>query len=151
MSYFKELGEPVEEITEEQFEEKIKKISPFDFINSISYTKQDIMNPENETQYNAFIVNRGLGFGADTVIAANEMNSRTHIDERMQYDFLRHVVRKAKRYNKWIKSEESDIEAVKEYFGYSFNKAKETLTLLSKKDLEEIKHWLKTCKGGLND
>lgn len=148
MSYFKEFGPPVEEVDEKEYAEKIKKLSPFDFINSISYTKNDIMSEENENQYGAFIVNRGLGFSADTVIAANEMNSRTHLDNRMQYDFLRHVVRKAKRYNKWIKAEESNLEAVKEYFGYSYNKAKEALTLLSDKEIAEIKGWLATCKGG---
>jgi diacylglycerol kinase family enzyme len=148
MSYLEELGAPEDVASEEEYKEKIKKLSPFDFINSVSYTKQDIMNDDNENQYGAFIVNRGLGFGADTVIAANEMNSRTHLDNRMQYDFLRHVIRKAKRYNKWIKSDEDNIEAVKEYFGYSFNKAKEALKLLSDEDLAEIKVWLATSKGG---
>lgn len=148
MSYFKEFGPPVEEVDEKEYVEKIKKLSPFDYLNTITYSKQDIMTEDNESQYPAFIINRGLGFGADTVIAANEMNSRPHLDERMQYDFLRGVVRKAKRYNKWIKAEESNIEAVKEYFGYSFNKAKEALTLLSDKEIAEIKSWLATCKGG---
>jgi diacylglycerol kinase family enzyme len=148
MSYLEELGAPEDVPSEEEYKEKIKKLSPFDFINSVSYSKQDIMNETNENQYGAFIVNRGLGFGADTVIAANEMNSRTHLDNRMQYDFLRHVIRKAKRYNKWIKSDEDNIEAVKEYFGYSFNKAKEALKLLSDEDLAEIKVWLATSKGG---
>lgn len=148
MSYFKEFGPPVEEVDEKEYVEKIKKLSPFDYLNTITYSKQDIMTEDNESQYPAFIINRGLGFGADTVIAANEMNSRTHIDYRMQYDFLRSVIRKSKRYNKWIKAEESNIEAVKEYFGYSYNKAKEALTLLSDKEIAEIKGWLATAKGG---
>jgi len=148
MSYFKEFGPPVEEVDEKEYVEKIKKLSPFDYLNTITYSKQDIMTEDNESQYPAFIINRGLGFGADTVIAANEMNSRTHIDYRMQYDFLRHVIRKSKRYNKWIKAEESNLEAVKEYFGYSYNKAKEALTLLSDKEIAEIKGWLATAKGG---
>lgn len=148
MSYFKEFGPPVEEVDEKEYVEKIKKLSPFDYLNTITYSKQDIMTEDNESQYPAFIINRGLGFGADTVIAANEMNSRTHIDYRMQYDFLRSVIRKSKRYNKWIKAEESNIEAVKEYFGYSYNKAKEALTLLSDREIAEIKGWLATAKGG---
>lgn len=148
MSYFKEFGPPVEEVDEKEYVEKIKKLSPFDYLNTITYSKTDIMTEDNESQYPAFIINRGLGFGADTVIAANEMNSRTHIDYRMQYDFLRHVIRKSKRYNKWIKAEESNLEAVKEYFGYSYNKAKEALTLLSDKEIAEIKGWLATAKGG---
>ena len=148
MSILKGFGPPVDEVSDKDFEEKIKKLSPFDYLNTITYTKQDIMTEDNESQYPAFIINRGLGFGADTVIAANEMNSRTHIDYRMQYDFLRSVIRKSKRYNKWIKAEESDLEAVQEYFGYSFNKAKDALKLLSENDLARIKDFLATSKGG---
>jgi hypothetical protein len=148
MSYLEQFGPPEIEIHEEDYVEKIKKISPFDFINSICYTKQDLMDSENENQYSAFIINRGLGFGSDTIIPANEMNSRPNLDPRMQYDFHRHVIRKAKRYNKWLKAEEENLGVVQEYFGYSFNKAKEALSLLSEEDIAKIKHWLKTSKGG---
>ncbi len=89
-----------------------------------------------------------MGFGKDTVIAGNEMNSRPHIDNKLQYDFLRSVVRKAKRYNKWLKTEEENIEAVQKFFGYSFMKAKEALTLLSETDLDKIKLYQSTSKGG---
>lgn len=134
--------------TEEEFVEKAKKYSPFEFINSINYEKTDLMADGHESDYTAYIVNRGLGFGADTVIAANEMNSRPHIDSKMQYDFLRGVIRKAKRYNKWLKSEEEDLDAIKEYFGYSYEKAKDALKLLSHEQVAEIKTYLATCKGG---
>lgn len=136
------------EATEEEFKETSKKLTPFDFINSINYDKTDLMAEGNESNYTAYIVNRGLGFGADTVIAANEMNSRPHIDSKMQYDFLRSVIRKAKRYNKWLKSEEEDLEAIKEYFGYSYEKAKDAMKLLSVQQVAEIKTYLATCKGG---
>jgi hypothetical protein len=149
MSLFDELGPPIEDVTESDFVEKIKKISPFDFASSINDTKVNLIVDEaTESQYNPFIVNRALGFGADTVIAANEMNSRPHIDAKMQYEFLRGVIRKGKRYNKWIKAEESDLEAVQEYFSYSFNKAKEALRMLSADDIEKIKLKLATRKGG---
>ena len=143
------FGDPVEEIGEEQFQEKLKKMSPFDYVNSINFTKEDLMVDERtENEYNAFIVNRAMGFGPDTVIAGNEMNSRSHIDKKLQYDFLRAVVRKAKRYNKWLKSEEENIDAIQRFFGYSFNKAKEALRLLSETDIDVIKLYLNTSKGG---
>lgn len=149
MSLFDELGPPVEDVNESDFVEKVKKISPFDFASSINDTKVNLIVDEaTESQYNPFIVNRALGFGADTVIAANEMNSRPHIDAKMQYEFLLGVIRKGKRYNKWIKAEESDLEAVQEYFSYSFNKAKEALRMLSADDIEKIKLKLATRKGG---
>ena len=73
------FGEAVEAVNEEQFEDKLKKISPFDFVNSINYSKEDlIVDERTEKEYNPFIVNRAMGFGPDTVIAGNEMNSRHH-------------------------------------------------------------------------
>ena len=50
-------------------------MSPFDYLNSINYTKEDIMVDDiSEKKYNAFMVNRGLSYFYDTVIIANEMN-----------------------------------------------------------------------------
>ena len=115
------FGDPVVEVDEKEFEQKLKKISPFDFANSINHTKEDlIVDERTEKEYNPFIVNRAMGFGKDTIIAGNEMNARPHLDNKLQYDFLRSVVRKAKRYNKWLKAEEENIEAIQEFFGYSF-------------------------------
>lgn len=149
VSFIEELGKPFDTVNEDEFSEKIKKISPFDFIGSICFSKEElIVDEKTESQYNAFIVNRGLGFGSDTVIAANEMNSRPHIDKKMQYDFLKAVIRKSKRYNKWIKSEEENLELIQEYFGYSFNKAKEALNILTDTDLSKIKDFMKKSKGG---
>ena len=142
-------AKPIEEVNEEEFQHKLKKLSPFDFANSINYSKENlIIDERTEKEYNPFIVNRAMGFGKDTVIAGNEMNSRPHIDNKLQYDFLRSVVRKAKRYNKWLKTEEENIEAVQKFFGYSFMKAKEALTLLSETDLDKIKLYQSTSKGG---
>ena len=149
MSFLEELGPPVEVVDEKSFEVKTKKISPFDFANSINFTKENLIVDEaTEKEYNPFIVNRAMGFAADTVIPANEMNSRPHIDNKMQYDFLCAVVRKSKRYSKWIKSEEENLEAIQQYFGYSFNKAKEALRILTSEDIEKIKVKLARSKGG---
>ena len=149
MSFLEELGPPVEVVDEKSFEVKTRKISPFDFANSINFTKENLIVDEaTEKEYNPFIVNRAMGFAADTVIPGNEMNARPHIDNKMQYDFLCGVVRKSKRYSKWIKSEEENLEAVQEYFGYSFNKAKEALRILTSEDIEKIKVKLTRSKGG---
>ena len=143
------FGDPIEEINEADFQQKLTKISPFDFANSINFTKENlIVDERTEKEYNPFIVNRAMGFGKDTVIAGNEMNSRPHLDNKMQYDFLREVVRKSKRYNKWLKNEEENIEAVQKFFGYSFNKAKEALSILTETDLDRIKLYQTTSKGG---
>lgn len=129
-------------------------MKPFDFINSINTTKQNLMEgTENdalaEKGYSSFLTNRALSYHTDTVGLANEMNQRSGIDNKLQYDFLLNTVRPKKRYAKWVKkSKDGDIEVVKEYFGYGDVKARQALTILSDKELEEIKRIIH--KGGTN-
>jgi hypothetical protein len=100
-----------------------------------------------EKQYNAFMVNRGLSYFHDTTLMANEMNLNAHLDNRLQFDFFINIVRKKKRFSKWNKPETvSDVEVVKEYYGYSNEKARQALTLLTKDQIEVLKK--KVYKGG---
>jgi len=127
------------------------KLTPFDFINAISHTKQDLTESENwESEYKSYVINKGLSFYPDTVIQANEMNSRPHLDKRMQFSFLINIIRSKKRYSKWLKPEKlNDLEVVQEYYGYSKEKARQVLPLLSDEQINYIK--LRIKKGGLDD
>ena len=114
-------------------------MNPFELIKSISNSKKDIL--ENEKDYNAFMVNRGLSYFPDTVIYANEMNKYHHLDGGLQYQFLINIVRKRNRFSKWNKSTESDdIKIIKEYYGYSNEKARDVLPLLSSDNLNIIRN-----------
>lgn len=125
-------------------------MNPFDFLNAINDTKKQlIVDDLTEKQYNAFMVNRGLSYFHDTVLLANEMNRYHHLDGKLQFDFLLSTIRKKKRFSKWLKPEASDdLNAVKEYYGYSNEKAMAALSVLSDSDLAEIKR--KCSKGGRN-
>ena len=113
-------------------------MNPFELIKSISNTKKDIL--ENEKDYNAFMVNRGLSYFPDTVIYANEMNRFHHLDSSLQYHFLINTIRKRNRFSKWNKSIESEnISAIKQYYGYSNEKARDVLPLLSNENLKTIR------------
>jgi len=113
-------------------------LNPFELIKSISNTKKDIL--ENEKDYNAFMVNRGLSYFPDTVIYANEMNRFHHLDQRLQYHFLINTIRKRNRFSKWNKNVESEkLQIVKEYYGYSNEKARDILPLLSNEHLNIIR------------
>ena len=115
-----------------------QKINPFALINSISNSKIDIL--EDEKDYNAFMVNRGLSYFPDTVVYANEMNKFHHLDSRLQFDFLINIVRKRNRFSKWNKSNEGEnLKVVKEYYGYSNEKARDVLPLLSNGHLKTIR------------
>jgi hypothetical protein len=120
-------------------------MNPFNYVTSINYSKKDVM--EDEKTYNSYMVNRSLSYFSDTVVLANEMNRYHHLDNRLQYQFLINIVRKRKRFSKWLKPEvENDIELVKEYYGYSNEKARQVMSLLSPSQIETIKK--KVNKGG---
>ena len=123
-------------------------MNPFEYLNAINTTKKDIMVDDiAESGYAPFMVNRGLSYFADTVLYANEMNINHHIDHRLQFDFLINIVRKKKRFSKWLKAEEiSDLDVVKEYYGYSNEKARSVLSLLTDEQLTELKK--RISKGG---
>ena len=123
-------------------------MNPFDYLKAINETKKDIMVDDiAEKEYNPFIINRGLSFFRDTILYANEMNRFHHLDHRLQYDFFINIIKKKKRWSKWIKPHEVDnLELIKEYYGYSNEKAKSILSLLSNEQIEQLKQ--RIYKGG---
>ena len=123
-------------------------MNPFEYMNSINYTKKDIMVDDiTEKSYNPFMVNRSLSYFQDTVFFANEMNRYHHLDHKLQFQFLINIIRKRKRFSKWNKPElDSDMDVVKEYYGYSNEKARQALTLLTPSQIEELRK--KVSKGG---
>ena len=122
--------------------------NPFEFLNDINYGKKYIMVDDLvEKDYNSFMVNRGLSYFNDTVLMANEMNINYHLDSRLQFDFLINIIRKRKRFSKWLKPQlENDVEVVKEYYGYSNEKARQVLPLLSSEQIHGLKK--KVSQGG---
>ena len=123
-------------------------MSPFDYLNSINLTKKNlIVDEQSEKDYVPFIVNRGLGYFADTVLLANEMNVNCHIDSKMQYDFLRSTVKKRKRFSKWLKEDEDrKVDILCEAYGYSRNVAKHVVDLFDNKQISDLEKRLN--KGG---
>jgi len=113
-----------------------------DYLNAINVSKEPLLD-ESETyskqSYPPFVVTRCLSYFPDTLFAANEMNTRPHLDAKMHFDFLRGAVRPRKRFSKWLKREEdSRITALTEYYGISTRKAREALSVLSEGDMEDI-------------
>ena len=143
------FGQPI--VEPETFEYKDPAISPFDFVNAINFNKNDLMVDDwSEKQYVPYIVNKALSYGADTVIPANEMNSRPHLDKKLQFQFLLNNIRPKKRFNKWIKAEKIEsIEVIKQYYGYSNEKARQVIPLLDQSKIDYLKQKLE--KGGINN
>ncbi|UYA57661.1 clamp loader small subunit [Synechococcus phage S-CREM1] len=118
-----------------------------DWLNSINQSKINIMdeNPDSISKYPAYVINRCLSGHMDAVLYANEMNINCHLDNKMQYDFYINSLRSKKRFSPWLKKDSlKDLELVKQYYGYSNEKAKTALGLLTKEQLNYIESKLNT-------
>ena len=124
-------------------------MTPFDFINAINLTKKNLFeDPQAEKDYLPFLVNRGLSYFPDTVLYANEMNRNSGIPKDWQFSYFLNTIPQKKRFSKWHKkdADSESLTLVKEYFGYSSEKALEALSILSDDQLAMIKE--KLYKGG---
>ena len=114
-----------------------------DWLNSINFTKQNLIeeDPDSISKYPPYIVNRCLSGHLDTVLFANEMNKYSNLDKDMQYSFFLYTLRKRKRFSPWLKKEQvDDLDLVKKHYGYSNEKAKVAVSLLTKTQLEYIRN-----------
>jgi len=122
-----------------------------DYLPAINHTKKNLMNSDDpmwEKKYPAFMVNKVLSGFQDTVILCNEMNRNHFLDRDMQFQFLLNSIRQKKRFTPFLRASKiKDIECVKEYYGYSNEKAKSALDILTKEQLKLIKERL--YKGGI--
>ena len=123
-----------------------------DYLKSINRTKEKLMDSDDELwekKYPPFIINKCLAKFKETVHLVNEMNVNHHLDSKLQYDFLLNSLRPRERYTPWLKAKKiKNLEYVKEYYGYSNEKAKVALDILSDEQIETIKNSL--SKGGKN-
>ena len=121
-----------------------------DYLNSINTTKENLLDSDDpmwEKKYVPFIINKCMAPFNDTIMLVNELNMRHHLDKKLQYDFLLNSVRSKKRYAPWVKASKlKDLEYVKEYYGYSNEKAKAALSILNDEQISAIKDSLN--KGG---
>ena len=121
-----------------------------DWLNSINQTKENLMeDPSNKKDYPPYIINRCMSGHVDCILYANEMNMQPHLPKDMQYAFYLNSIRKRKRFSPWIRKDKvKDIEIVKQYYGYSNEKATQALKILNNTQLNFIKQRLE--KGGQN-
>ena len=121
-----------------------------DYLNSINFTKKDLMKSEDKEwikKYPAFIINKILSGFQDTIMLVNEVNRNHFLDKDMQYSFLLNSIRSKKRFSPFLRASKlKDIDLIKEYYGYSNEKAKTVLDILTKDQLKLIKE--KLYKGG---
>ncbi len=116
-----------------------------DWINSINFNKENLIkeNPDIVKQYPPFIVNKCLSGHIDCILFANEMNKHHSLDKDMQYFFYLNSVRKRKRFSPWLRKDKiKDLDCVKQYYGYSNEKASQALKILTPEQINFIKQRL---------
>lgn len=128
--------------------------SPFDFLNSINQTKVNLIRDEGRSasEYAPYLMNKGLSQFPDTIMLANEMNIRCHMDKQMQYEFLLHSTRQRKRMSKWAKKEDAElIDSICSIFQCSIKKAEEIRNVLGIKKLAIIVADYEKSLGGVQN
>ena len=116
-----------------------------DWLNSINQNKRNIYeeDPDAKRDYAPFIINRCLSGHLDCILFANEMNKNHFLDKDMQYTFYLNTLRKKKRFSPWLRKDKiEDLETVKQYYGYSNEKAYQVLKILSNEQIDYIKQRL---------
>ena len=116
-----------------------------DWLNSINFNKEDLTEDDENTikSYPPFIINKCLSGHLDSVLFANEMNKYHFLDKDMQYKFYLNILRKRKRFSPWIrKDKDFDLDIVKSYYGYSNEKARQVMRILSTEQINYMKQRL---------
>ena len=118
-----------------------------DWLNSINQTKKNLIDedPSIEREYSPYVINRCLSGHLDCILPVNEMNRYHFLPKKIQYDFLLNTLRSKKRFSPWLRKDTiKDLDLVKRYYGYSNEKAKQALRILSKEQLNFIKSKFET-------
>ena len=121
-----------------------------DWLNSINFNKDNLIeeDPSVIKDYSPYIINRCLSGHLDCVLFANEMNRYSFLDKDMQYSFYLNTLSKKKRFSPWLRKDKvTDIEIIKQYYGYSNEKASQALKILTPEQIKFIKQRLET--GGM--
>jgi len=121
-----------------------------EYLKAINQSKERLMDTTDEMwekKYPAFVVNRCVYPFSDTILLVNEMNIYNGLDNKLQFHFLLNSTRARKRFTPWLKSSKiNNLETIKEYFGYSDQRAKEVLDVLTDEDISYME--TKLDKGG---
>ena len=118
-----------------------------EWLNSINTNKNNLIDEDTdlEKKYPSYIINRCLSGHIDAVMFANEMNKHPNLSKKLQYDFFLNSLRKRKRYSPWLRKEQiENLDLVKRYYGYSNEKAKQVLNILTREQFSFIRDRLET-------
>ncbi len=118
-----------------------------EWLNSINVTKKNLIDedPSLEKEYPPYIINRCFSGHIDSIMFANELNKYPNLQKKLQYDFFLNSLRKKKRFSPWLRKDQiKNLDLIKQYYGYSNEKAKQVLNILTKEQLSFMRDRLET-------
>jgi hypothetical protein len=121
-------------------QEKLKN-----WLDSVNFSKRNIVEEDGAEikTYVPFLMNRILSGHLDCIMFVNEMNKYSFLDKDMQYSFYLNTLRKKRRFSPWLRKDKvTDLEIVKQYYGYSNEKALNALKILTPEQINFIKQRL---------
>lgn len=145
------LGKP-DELEEIDLSEHKKENMTFKFVEAVSKSKKDLIKdaeiPEDmEKEYNPYITNKAFSFYIDTILHANEMNSKHWLFKDAQFRYYLGALRPRYRKGEWFKAKkDSDLDNIQVAFQCNRTVAKQYMKVLSTENLQVINN--KVSKGG---
>jgi hypothetical protein len=111
----------------------------FDILNNISSSNKDLSQEEGfEKAYNTYMVNKFLSMNPNCVRYVEYMNKYHHLPKRIQYLFYLYSITKRKRYFKYVKADELNIDNIMKYFNCRKELAIQYIKFLTNKEISHI-------------
>ena len=145
-----DVGDEGEGVTPKTLPKKKKSPKVFTYLKAVSMTKSlaHLDDIDFDEHYIPWLINRGLSFHQDAVLAMNSMNERPWLAPSLQFRFLLNTLRARSRFSPWLKRVISaDVVLVAEYYGCSVRHAQSLLDLHSEDQLRTVRARL--YKGGV--
>ena len=122
-----------------------------DYLNAINFSKVNLLDGDDltwEKKFPPYVINRCLSQHIDAIMQSNEMNMHSHLENKIQYDYLLNSTRSRRRFSKWFKVEnDSDIELIKEHYNVNNRRAREYKSLMSQSDIESLRQLWSTTEN----
>jgi hypothetical protein len=113
------------------------------YIATIKTTGKDIWNDEKPSSYSPYLIQRGLFSDDESAMGILNAANQRVMDKELHYKFLLHSLPKNVKYVAQSKKKKDALtvkylSVVRQYFGYSEEKARDALSILNPSQLELI-------------
>jgi hypothetical protein len=113
------------------------------YIATIKTTGKDIWNDEKPSSYSPYLIQRGLFSDDESAMGILNAANQRVMDKELHYKFLLHSLPKNVKYVAQSKKKKDALtvkylSVVRQYFGYSEEKARDAMSILNPSQLELI-------------